>query len=410
MTDKKPLWHGILLVAGGAIGAGIFALPMVSAGAWMMWSTVGFATIWAMTYIAGSLFAKINLAIVSDTSNQLDFQSSFSSLVSYVLGPRWAAVNNVSVVFIMMILMYAYTSAGASIVSYSFESVGIDFATNKRAWLSLGFAALIGVIIWLGTSLVSQIMLGLMVSMALTFGIASAGVLPNVTLSLLIEPLDTYHYLFGALPAYVTAFACAGLVPSLVRHYQSQQHKVFQSIFWGTLLALMVYLFWLVITLGSVGREGFLVVIENGGNLADLVKALVELGAASSLQARLSLFSHCAIITSYLSVGIGLLQFMQDKLGLSNSARHRFIALICCFAPPALASFFLPYGFIHAISYAGIFVAFSFFIVPGTMAIVMNNKQQLLKAKSIPIAVLTFGIVIISLKLALISSLLPNFG
>lgn len=33
MSAKKPLWHGVLLVAGGAIGAGMFALPMVSAGA-----------------------------------------------------------------------------------------------------------------------------------------------------------------------------------------------------------------------------------------------------------------------------------------------------------------------------------------------------------------------------------------
>jgi tryptophan-specific transport protein len=410
MTDKKPLWHGILLVAGGAIGAGIFALPMVSAGAWMMWSTAGFLVVWAMTYIAASLFAKVNIAIVSDSSNHLDYQSSFSSLVSHVLGAKWATLNNLSIVFIMMILMYAYTSAGASIVGYSFESLDINIGTNKRAWLSLGFAAIIGAIIWLGTSFVSQIMLALMVAMALTFGIASAGVLPNVNLSRLTEPLDTYHYLLGALPVYVTTFACAGLVPSLVRHYQSQQHKVFQSIFWGTLLALMVYLFWLIITLGSVGREGFANVIENGGNLADLVKALVEVGADSSLQARLSLFSHCAIITSYLSVGIGLLQFMQDKLGLSNSARHRFIAVMCCFTPPAIASFFLPYGFVYAISYAGIFVAFSFFIVPGTMATVMNSNQLQSTFKYLPLSVLTFGVIIIGLKVALIFSLLPNFG
>lgn len=410
MKNTKPLWHGILLVAGGAIGAGIFALPIVSAGAWMLWSAIGFVTVWAMTYIAGSLFAKVNLALVSDATNQLDFQSSFSSLVSHVLGPRLASLNNLSIVFIMMILMYAYTSAGASIVSYSLQSLEIETGLDNRAWLSLGFAAIISLIIWIGTSFVSQIILALMVGMAVTFGIATLGVLPSVNLSQLIEPLDTYHYLLSALPVYLTAFACAGLVPSLVRHYKTQQKKVFQSIFWGTFLALVVYLFWLIVTLGSIGREGFATVIQEGGNLADLVKALVNVGANPSLQTRLSLFSHCAIITSYLSVGIGLLQFMQDKLALSNSNRHRFIALMCCFAPPAFASFFLPYGFVYAIAYAGIFVAFSFFVVPGFMAIAMTNKQQLTNIKYIPVAVLSFGMLIIALKVASIFSFLPSFN
>jgi tryptophan-specific transport protein len=410
LKDNKPLWQGILLVAGGAIGAGIFALPIVSAGAWMMWSAVGFVTVWAMTYIAASLFAKINLAIVSDTNNQLDFQSSFSSLVSHVLGTKWALLNNLSIVFIMMILMYAYTSAGASIVSYSFESIEIDVGLDNRPWLSLGFAALIGLIIWIGTSFVSRIILALMVGMALTFGVATIGVLPSVKLSQLIAPIDTAHYVLGALPVYLTAFACGGLIPSLVRHYQNQQQRVFQSLFWGTLLALVAYLFWLTVTLGSIGREGFVTVIQNGGNLADLVNALVNTGADSTLQARLSLFSHFAIITSYLSVGIGLLQFMQDRLALSNSFSHRFAALMCCFVPPTLASFFFPYGFVYAISYAGIFVALSFFIVPGLMAAAMSNRKKLVNIQYSPYVVSIFGILIIALKVALIFSLLPSFG
>jgi len=409
MRGEKPLWHGTLLVAGGAVGAGIFALPMASAGAWMTWSTIGFLAVWAMTYMAASLFAKVNLAILADSNNSLDSQSSFSSLVSYTLGARWAAVNNLSIVFIMMILMYAYTSAGASIVSYSVESLNIDISTSNRGWLSLGFATLIGLIVWLGTSLVSQITLALMVGMTITFGIATVGILPSVNLSQLAEPIDTYHYLSGALPVYVTAFACAGLVPSLIKHYPEQQKKVFQSLFWGTFLALCVYLFWLIVTLGSIGREGFAPVLANGGNLADLVKALVNVGADPSLQSRLSVFSHCAIITSYLSIGVGLLHFMQDKLSLNNSARHRFIAALCCFAPPALASFMLPYGFVHAISYAGIFVAFSFFIVPAIMATVMTKRTQLPKLKCIPIATFAFGLAIIALKVALVFSLLPRF-
>lgn len=407
---NKPLWHGALLVAGGAIGAGMFALPMASAGAWMLWSCIGFVCVWFMTYISASLFANVNLALLSDTSNTIGFQNSFSSLVDEVMGSRWAAINNLSIVFIMMILMYAYTSAGASIVSYSLDSLGVGLVPNNRGWLSLSFAAIIGLIVWLGTSLVSQITLVLMIAMAITFGIATVGVVPHVSVSQLMTPTDSYPFLLGALPVYVTAFACAGLVPSLFRHYQQQQEKVFQSIFWGTLLALVIYLFWVAITLGSIGREGFVNILASGGNLADLVKALVNVGAEPALQSRLSLFSHCAIITSYLSVGVGLLHFMQDRLSLNNSASQRFTAAACCFTPPAVASFFIPYGFVHAISYAGLFVAFSFFILPGVMAITLNKEISLPIRRYTPLLVIAFGVFIIALKIALTASLLPNFG
>jgi tryptophan-specific transport protein len=410
MNTNKPLWHGIFLVAGGALGAGMFALPMVSAGAWFLWSIVGFIWVWFMTYIAASLLVKVNLLVVANKQNNLNPQSSFSSLVEQVLGKRWAVINNISVVFIMMILMYAYTSAGASIVNYSLESFNLEADTDLRGWFSLIFATTIALIVWLGTSIVSQIILILMVAMAITFGVATFGIVPKVSLSSLTEHVDTSIYLLAALPVYVTAFACAGLVPSLVRHYYTHPKRITQSLLYGTLLALIVYIFWLVVTLGSISRDGFIDVLSNGGNLAELVKALVEAGATPSLQARLNLFSHCAIITSYLSIGLGLLHFMQDKLALGNNSSQRFTACVYCFLPPAIASFALPYGFVHAISYAGLFVAFSFFILPGVMAIVLDKKQQNISSSNTPRAVILFGLIIVILKVALILSVLPVFG
>jgi len=36
IKNKKPIWHGVMLVAGGAIGAGMFALPLVASGTWFI--------------------------------------------------------------------------------------------------------------------------------------------------------------------------------------------------------------------------------------------------------------------------------------------------------------------------------------------------------------------------------------
>lgn len=389
----------------------MFALPMVSTGPWFLWASLGFLLVWLITYSSALLFAKVNISLVDNPQTPIKSSHSFSSLVKYVLGKPWAGANNLCIIFIMMILMYAYTTAGAGIIQSSFLAINIELDTYSRAWFSLCFALVIGIIVLIGTTLVSRIMLGLMLAMLISFVIAILGVFPNLRVDkLLIANDQNSLYLFAAIPVYVTAFACTGLVPSLVRHYEKQSIKVGKCIFWGTLLALLVYLIWLAATLGSVGRDGFLQIVKGGSDLGALNQALVAAGSNPDIQARLSLFSHCAIITSFLSVGLGLFHFIQDRLSLNKSFNDKGIAVGICFVPPALASFFFPYGFVHAIGYAGMFVAFSFFVLPGILALKVfkNQNEKLLETQSY-IAIM-FGILIILLKIAITFSLLPIIG
>lgn len=95
------------------------------------------------------------------------------------------------------------------------------------------------------------------------------GILPAVDNALFNVPDITFPYIPGVFPVFVTAFTCAGLVPTLVRHYPNAQTHVFKSLLGGTLLVLVVYLIWLVVTLSSISREGFVSVIQNGSNIAE---------------------------------------------------------------------------------------------------------------------------------------------
>ena len=410
MAQSKPLWHGIMLVTGGAVGAGMFALPMASAGPWMLWATLGFGLVWLLTYVSASLLGKVNLALVAQPENGIDRNSSFDALVRVVLGRQWARVNNLSILFIMMILMYAYTTAGGSIISFTLSAADIEHEQGLRPWFSLGFAGLIAIVVALGTSIVSRVSLILMAAMAIMFWIATASVLPSVEPVSLLSPIDTLPYLSAALPVYITAFACAGLIPTLVRHYPERSEHVFKSVFWGTFIALLVYLFWLYVTLGSIGRPGFVSVIQNGGNIGDLVEALVANGAHTDIQSRLTVFSHCAIMTSFLSISLGLYHFIQDKLNLGEDAKHKALATAVCFTPPALASFFYPYGFVHAISFAGLFVAFSFFILPGLMASALVRQNTIRGLKSLAYVSIGFGVLILTLKIGVVMAWLPVFA
>ena len=413
MSSTKPLWHGILLVSGGAIGGGMFALPTAASGAWMLWATFGFVLVWAMTYLAASIQAKVNIMLVQTPDSGLTTESSFNALVNFALGKHWALLNNLSIAFIMMILMYAYTTAGASIISYTLTNMDIAFDNDQRGWLSLLFALCVATVVSLGTTWVSRITLLLMIAMAVLFAMLAAGLLPNVQFSQFIEPVDTHPYLWAALPVIVTAFACGGLVPSLVRHYPNKQLNVFRSLFYGTLLALVVYLLWLAFTLGTIERSVFLQIGKEGGDIGSLVNALINSSSKESnylqtIELNITLFSHFAIITSFLSVSLGFLHFLRDKLSLNAKRQKRILASIYCFLPPALASFFFPYGFVHAIGLAGLFVIFSFFILPSVMALKLRQKADGIILFASITSIVMFGVLVFVLKCLALLGMLPS--
>jgi len=73
-----------------------------------------------------------------------------------------------------------------------------------------------------------------------------------------------------------------------------------------------------------------------------------------------------------------------------------------------IASIMAPYGFVSAIAYAGVFVAFSFFIVPALMVRRLALGDPTLRSRSW-ILVFAFGGVIVALKLLSILALLPLY-
>ncbi len=422
----KPLWQGVVLVAGGAVGAGMFALPMASAGAWTLWSFVGMTLIWWLTYLAAKVLLDTNLAVLNDRAqpvekniNETPVQgppTSFDTLVNRVLGPRWALLNNLSLVFIMMILMYAYISAGASIMTHTLEQLGWHRLSIDRGWLSLCFAAVVAIIVWLGTTLVARISMALMMVMAISFLVVAFSLLPFVSLDALWEmPAQATTFIWSSLPVYVTAFACAGLVPSLVKHYNADRAAVQKCLLFGTLLALVVYVLWLAITFGSVGRDGFRPILAAGGNTGDLVASVLKLSSSdSALSLRLSWFSHCAIITSFLCIGLGLFHFVQDKLSLKNDLVARGKGVALCFLPAMLGSFFYPKGFLLAIGYAGLLVAFSFFVIPAMMYLKRTKTQPVKQDKRVlkiaAAVTLMVGAAIALLKSMSLIKLLPTWA
>jgi hypothetical protein len=56
------------------------------------------------------------------------------------------------------------------------------------------------------------------------------------------------------------------------------------------------------------------------------------------------------------------------------------------------------------------FVAFSFFILPGMMALALKKKGVIVISNRVPLLVILFGMVILGLKSALLFSWLPTYA
>lgn len=395
----KPLFHGVILVAGGAIGAGMFALPLVSAGAWFIWSVAAMAIVCGFTYLAANLLTEVNLHFPEN--------SSFDTIVNSILGPNWALLNNISIAFIMSILMYAYITSGGGILSSSID-LGIDI---PRIILSLIFALIAAAIVCMNTSYISRISAILMVGMAISFVTANTGLVSSANVESLFKDVDIERlpFIAFAIPVYVTAFACAGLVPTLVSHYYQKPTLVFRSLAYGSLLTLSVYCIWLLLIFANTEREAFTSISQNGGGIDALVNLLQSGLSSHKIKTALNWFSHLAIITSFLAIAVGLVHFLQDKFNLSDDFKGRIKSVGMAFILPTILSMLWPYGFVSAIGYAGLFVAFSFFIVPALLFTKQNSALNL-NQKIKWLSVLLFGLLIVVLKLASLASALPIFG
>lgn len=107
---------GAMIIAGTAIGAGMFSIPVVSAGMWYEWSLLVMVLTWAVMLHSGLMILEVNL--------HYPVGSSFDTIVKDNLGSTWNVVNGLAVAFVLYTVTYAYVSGGGSAIreiSASFE-------------------------------------------------------------------------------------------------------------------------------------------------------------------------------------------------------------------------------------------------------------------------------------------------
>ncbi len=342
---------GLFIVAGAAVGGGMFALPFVSAGMWMPYTAIALLAVWWLSYRSAVL--------VLATGLHFPVGASFPTYVSSTLGRAWSAATDLSICALLYTLLYAYFSGFGSVLTQAFALQ----AQDSLPWLNAGLGIAVAVMVWLGAGAVGRLCGVLLTGMAMTFIAAVSGLLEHLqpTNWLAAEP-GYAVFALAALPAYLTSFGFSPVIPSLITLYGHNERALTRSVLWGSAIALAVYLVWCAVVFGNLQRGNF--AGELSGSIGALVQALSEGG---SLGRWLNLFSFCAVASSFLAVGISLADFLADRFAWRSSNALRLRAVLLTFVPPGILSTLFPQGFVAAISLAGLIVVFGYFLVPALM-------------------------------------------
>lgn len=415
MTKKQhSLFGGAMIIAGGTIGAGMLANPTSTAGVWFLGSLVLLAYTWFCMTSSGLMLLEANLHYPTG--------ASFDTIVKDLLGQGWNVINGLSVAFVLYILTYAYITSGGGITEgFINQLLSSEQHTVQigRVSGSLIFCLVLAVFVWFSTKAVDRFTTVLIGGMVIAFILSVAGLISSVKVEVLFDSMvqgeqQYLPYMLGALPVCLVSFGFHQNVPSLVKYYERDANRVMKSVFFGTAIALAVYVLWQLAVQGNLPRAEFAPVIEKGGDIAVLLQALGKYIQTDFIALALRFFAYLAIATSFLGVTLGLFDYIADLCKFDDSRSGRTKTALITFLPPLLLSLAFPFGFVLAIGYAGLAATIWAVIVPALLAKASRRKftqsNYLVYGGNFMIYfVILFGLLNIVAQLAMQFGYLPEF-
>ncbi len=331
---KPSVLGGAFLVAGTSIGAGMLALPVVTAEGGFFPSLLVYFLCWLCMSITGLFLLEGCLRMKKEVN--------LISLADHYLGLKGKILAWILYLFLFYSLSIAYISVGSSLVGLFFPFPAL---LN-----SLIFVLFFGFFIFQGAFWVDRMNLLLMVGLLLSY--VSFLVLGGGEVEITRLKPQNWGACFLALPVIFTSFSYQGIIPSLTTYLQRDKKKLQKAILLGTSFVFVVYIIWQILILGSVPLEGQygLFQAKNLGKTAIYpFRAILQNPALYWIGIAFSFF---AVTTSFLGVTLGLFDFLSDGLNFSRKGKKGLLFFLT-YGPSLVIQGIYPSLFLKALGYAG---------------------------------------------------------
>lgn len=388
-----------LLVAGTMIGAGMLAMPLTSAGIGFGFTLVLLLGLWALLTFSALLFVELYQTAESD--------AGIGTLAEQYFGKAGRIIATAVLIIFLYALIAAYISGGGSLLK---DLLPESFGDKVSILL---FTVIFGSFIVIGTHSVDKINRVLFFVMLAAFAVVLSLMLPEIKFdNLMATPIDN-ALIISASPVFFTAFGFHGSIPSLNKYLDGNVKALRISILVGSAITLCAYILWQMSTHGLLTQNEFLQILKEDATLNGLVKATLAITGSNMIAGAVKLFSTLALVTSFLGVGLGLLECIEDLLKRSfNISAGRISLGLMTFIPPLVFALFYPEGFILALGYAGQMFAFYAVVLPVSLVWKARRAHTNLPYKVwggnlTLIIVLVLGVIITSIPFAIRAGYLP---
>ena len=388
-----------LLVAGTMIGAGMLAMPLTSAGIGFGFTLVLLLGLWALLTFSALLFVELYQTAESD--------AGIGTLAEQYFGKAGRIIATAVLIIFLYALIAAYISGGGSLLR---DLLPESFGDKVSILL---FTVIFGSFIVIGTHSVDKINRVLFFVMLAAFAVVLSLMLPEIKFdNLMATPIDN-ALIISASPVFFTAFGFHGSIPSLNKYLGGNVKALRISILAGSAITLCAYILWQMSTHGLLTQNEFLQILKEDATLNGLVKATLAITGSNMIAGAVKLFSTLALVTSFLGVGLGLLECIEDLLKRSfNISAGRISLGLMTFIPPLVFALFYPEGFILALGYAGQMFAFYAVVLPVSLVWKARRTHTNLPYKVwggnlTLIIVLVLGVIITSIPFAIRAGYLP---
>ena len=388
-----------LLVAGTMIGAGMLAMPLTSAGIGFGFTLVLLLGLWALLTFSALLFVELYQTAESD--------AGIGTLAEQYFGKTGRILATAVLIIFLYALIAAYVSGGGSLLK---DLLPESFGDKVSILL---FTVIFGSFIVIGTHSVDKINRVLFFVMLAAFAVVLSLMLPEIKFdNLMATPIDN-ALIISASPVFFTAFGFHGSIPSLNKYLDGNVKALRISILAGSAITLCAYILWQMSTHGLLTQNEFLQILKEDATLNGLVKATLAITGSNMIAGAVKLFSTLALVTSFLGVGLGLLECIEDLLKRSfNISAGRISLGLMTFIPPLVFALFYPEGFILALGYAGQMFAFYAVVLPVSLVWKARRTHTNLPYKVwggnlTLIIVLVLGVIITSIPFAIRAGYLP---
>ncbi|AXP60891.1 aromatic amino acid transporter [Haemophilus influenzae] len=388
-----------LLVAGTMIGAGMLAMPLTSAGIGFGFTLVLLLGLWALLTFSALLFVELYQTAESD--------AGIGTLAEQYFGKTGRIIATAVLIIFLYALIAAYISGGGSLLK---DLLPESFGDKVSILL---FTVIFGSFIVIGTHSVDKINRVLFFVMLAAFAVVLSLMLPEIKFNnLMATPIDK-ALIISASPVFFTAFGFHGSIPSLNKYLDGNVKALRFSILVGSAITLCAYILWQLSTHGLLTQNEFLQILKEDATLNGLVKATFAITGSNVIASAVKLFSTLALITSFLGVGLGLLECIEDLLKRSFNVTAGRISLgLLTFIPPLVFALFYPEGFILALGYAGQMFAFYAVVLPVSLVwkarrAHANLPYNVWGGNLTLIIVLVLGVIITSIPFAIRAGYLP---